>query len=98
MLSSFTKRHGIKQKLLAHDIVQTAQEVLREYIRGTPLENDMLVVSYAEEVITFACRHAAARFDAEQIALQVCTQLESRFPAHTFRALWVVRPEAWKTF
>lgn len=96
MLTSFAKRHGIKDQLTAHNIVETAQIELLRLVAGTPLAQDIMVLSYADSVLTFACKHAAARFDAEGVALAVCRTLESAFPSITFRAQCVLRPEAWK--
>ncbi len=96
MLSSFAKRHGIKAQLTAHDIVATAQEELMRIITGTPLEHDLIVLSYADSTITFACKNAAARFDAQGVADAVCQALIAHFPALTLHAQCVLRPEAWK--
>ncbi len=96
LLASFTKRHGITKKLLAHDILAGATAELGLLLGGTPLERDVLVVSYAEGLLTFACKHPAARFDMEAFAPALCKRLEERFPAQTFTSRCVVRPEAWK--
>lgn len=96
MLSSFAKRHGIKDQLTAHDIVATAQGELMRLVAGTPLENDLIVLSYADSTVTFACKNAAARFDAQGVADAVCRALVEDFPALTLRAQCVLRPEAWK--
>ena len=96
MLGSFAKRHGIKEQLTAHRIVDAAQGELMRQVMGTPLAQDMLVLSYAHEVIVFACRNAAARFDAQQVGDAICRALESQFPTMTFHAQCILRPEAWK--
>ena len=96
MLSSFAKRHGIKDQLTAHDIVATAQEELTRQLVGTPLEQDMIVLSYADDTIMFACKNVAARFDAQSYADAVCIALLQYFPARTLHAQCVLRPEAWK--
>jgi hypothetical protein len=96
LLASFAKRHGIKEQLTAHGVVESAQEELMRTVAGTPLENDLIVLSYADSVVTFACKNAAARFDAQGVADEVCRALASKFPALTLRAQCVLRPEAWK--
>ena len=96
MLTSFAKRHGITEQLTAHSIVEAAQQELMRTVAGSPLENDMIVLAYAENVVTFACKQAAARFDAQEVADEVCYALAQKFPSLTLRAQCVLRPEAWK--
>lgn len=96
MLSSFTKRHGIRAQLTAHEIVAEATRELAARIVGSPLETDLVVLSYADGELTFACKNAAARFDAQGVADAVCEALKPAFPSLTLRATCVLRPEAWK--
>lgn len=96
MLSSFTKRHGIRAQLTAHEIVAEAQRELMERVAGSPLATDLVVLSYANGVITFACKNVAARFDAQGVADAVCEALKPHFPALTLQATCILRPEAWK--
>lgn len=98
MLSSFTKRHGIRTQLTAHEVVAEAQAELMRQVGNTPLGKDMVVLSYADSVVTFACKNAAARFDAQGVADEICRSLAPKFPSLTLSANCVLRPEAWKRF
>lgn len=96
MLTSFTKRHGIRAQLTAHEVVAEAQRELASRVSGSPLGSDMVVLSYANNVVTFACKNAAARYDAQGVADAVCEALKPSFPSLTLTATCVLRPEAWK--
>ena len=98
MLESFAKRHGIAAQMTAHDVMERAQEELYALVKETPLVHEMLILHLQKDVLTFACKNAAARYDAQGVADEVCRRLARHFPSMTIRASCVLRPEAWSRY
>lgn len=84
LLTAALNRHGIQKQVTATLIVQRANTLLSALVQGTPLAADVYVISYKNDELVVACRHAAASFDAQALLVQLRADLECSFPKKTF--------------
>lgn len=96
LLGSFAKRHHIGGQLLASQVVGEAQRRLLELVAGSPLADEMLVESYRDGSLTFACRSSGAVYDGQGVAAQVAKDMEAVFPSQTIRAQCRLKPDVWR--
>ncbi|HCC83773.1 TPA: hypothetical protein DEP96_02905 [Candidatus Uhrbacteria bacterium] len=87
LATSFLKRHGIEQSVTATMIVQRANAILAELIVNSPLKNDVYVISYKNDELVVACRHAAASHAVQGLLPQLRQAIQQDFPNKSFLAL-----------
>jgi hypothetical protein len=95
MMDGLLSRHGIGKQVLSANIVTSAdrylQSVLPEEMKG-----DVRALSFKDGVLTLACRHSAALYDAEGFAHALQRKLEEEFPSQTPKIEPKLRPDAFQ--
>jgi hypothetical protein len=87
LATSFLKRHGIEQSVTATMIVQRANAILAGLIVDSPLKNDVYIISYKNDELVVACRHAAASHGVQQLLPQLRAAIQQDFPNKSFLAM-----------
>jgi hypothetical protein len=95
MMDSVLARHKIGAQVLAAQVVRSANDKLALMISGDILR-DIKVLSMKDGIITIACRHPAAKYEAEAVAPKLCRALEESFPSLSLKCEAKLRPEAFE--
>jgi hypothetical protein len=95
LMDSVLARHKIGAQVLAAQVVRSANEKLAGLVTADALR-DTKVLSMKEGLITIACRHPAAKYEAEAVAPKLCRALEESFPSLSLRCEAKLRPEAFE--
>lgn len=78
--SSVLKRYGIERQVTSALVVQKANEYLNEQL-DIVAKPDVCALSYANQVLTIACRHPEARYVIDPFRNGLKHHLEVCFPA-----------------
>lgn len=95
MIDSVLARHGIAKQVLASQVVIRGNELLDELLREET-RGDMKVLSYKEGIMTLACRHGAALYDAEGLCVTLKRAVEADLPSVTVTVEAKLRPDAFR--
>ena len=82
LMTGALKRHGIGAQVQAAMIVKRANELLDELIREQH-RGDVRVVSYKQNELHVACRHAQARYMINGVQDRLQAHVEQHFPSVT---------------
>lgn len=85
LLGGTLSRYGIGERVVAAQIVSTANELLVE-LMGRQAE-DIHVLSYKDGQLEIACKSPTARYAAEGMTKTLARKLEERYPNQTFRTV-----------
>lgn len=89
LLGGALARHGIGERVMAAQIVSSANDVLADLL--TPDQRgEVEAVSYRSSELLLACKTPAARYAAEGLAKALSKKLEEEFPNQTFRKVTCV--------
>lgn len=93
MVDGILSRHGIARQVEAAQIIQTANDLLLEMLSETA-KRDVRALSFKDGVLTLACKHTVATYDAEGVGPLLSRRLEECYPATSFNVITRLRPEA----
>lgn len=93
MLDGVLARHGIAKQVLATQVVMSANELLKELLSQTA-KNDIKALSLKDGILTLACKHTVALYDAEGVGPTLSRRLEEIHPSVSLKVVARLRPEA----
>ncbi len=93
MVDSVLSRHGIGKQVLSASVVTTAERILVSLL-APEMKDDVRALSFKDNVLTLACRHSAALYDAESFAAKLGRSLEENFPSLSIKVEAKLRPDA----
>lgn len=89
LLGGALSRHGIADRVVAAQIVASANELLTTMF--TPLQRaEIQAISYKASELVLACKTPTARYAAEGMARALGRKLEEHYPDQTFRKITCV--------
>jgi hypothetical protein len=86
LLGGALSRHGIGERVVAAQIVTSANELLRTFMPATE-HLAVRVTSFRGGELRVACKTPAARYVVEGIAKNLCRRLEEEYPNQTFKGV-----------
>jgi hypothetical protein len=86
LLSGALSRHGIGERVIAAQIVASANELLGEMMTPTQ-RGEVQVVSFKGSELLIACKTPTARYAAEGLTKALGRKLEQEYPSQTFRKI-----------
>lgn len=89
LLGGALSRHGIGERVLAAQIVATANELLAELLPALERGSSQ-VISYKQQELIVACRTPTARYAVEGLARALGRKLEEVYPAQSFKKIRAV--------
>jgi len=86
LLGGALSRHGIGERVVAAQIVASANELLATLL--TPDQNrEVQAVSFKASELLLVCKTPTARYAAEGLAKSLGRKLEEEYPSQTFRKI-----------
>lgn len=82
LLDGTLSRYGIGGRVLAAQIVTSANDILAELMGQQA--NDVRVQSFKDHELIIGCKNATARYAAEGLTKRLARKLEEKFPDQTF--------------
>jgi hypothetical protein len=86
LLGGALSRHGIGERVMAAQIVATANELIAGLLPAGE-QRAVRVTSYKNGELTVACKTPAARYVIEGQSKAICRRLEEKYPNQTFKIL-----------
>jgi hypothetical protein len=86
LLGGALSRHGIGERVIAAQIVASANELLGQML--TPEQRgEVQAMSYKASELLLICKTPTARYTAEGLAKSLGRKLEEEFPTQTFKKI-----------
>ena len=86
LLGGALARHGIGERVIAAQIVASANELLHEMLTQDQ-RGEVQAVSFKSDELLLACKTPTARYAAEGLAKTLGRKLEEKYPNQTFKKI-----------
>ena len=86
LLGGALSRHGIGERVIAAQIVASANELLTDMLAPGP-RSEVQAISYKNAELLIVCKTPTARYAAEGLIKSLGRQLEVEFPSQTFKKI-----------
>ena len=84
LLGGALSRHGIGERVIAAQIVASANELLAGMLTAEQ-KTEVQAISFKGSELLLVCKTPTARYAAEGLARQLGRKLEEEYPSQTFR-------------